>query len=135
MKNRYYKVKDDLLIEVKPAKAMIYTDKTTKPKILFRDMYKGYEYIIVSYGSHPCCYIGLDENNKFYGVNYMDIDLDVPEDAYSLGSWMYSKIEDIPDIGDMYQYHNLVFTIIEVEDRRIKRVKIEVTDPTEMVIE
>ena len=65
----------------------------------------------------------------------MDIDLDIPEDAYSLGSWMYSKIEDIPDIGDMYQYHNLVFTIIEVEDRRIKRVKIEVTDPTEIVVE
>ena len=61
----------------------------------------------------------------------MDIDLDIPEDAYSLGSWMYSKIEDIPDIGDMYQYHNLVFTIIEVEDRRIKRVKIEVMDPTQ----
>ena len=61
----------------------------------------------------------------------MGIDLDIPEDAYSLGSWMYSKIEDIPNIGDMYQYHNLVFTIIEVEDRRIKRVKIEVIDPTQ----
>ena len=61
----------------------------------------------------------------------MGIDLNIPEDAYSLGSWMYSKIEDIPDIGDMYQYHNLVFTIIEVEDRRIKRVKIEVMDSSE----
>ena len=61
----------------------------------------------------------------------MGIDLDIPEDAYSLGSWMYSKIEDIPDTGDMYQYHNLVFTIIEVEDRRIKRVKIEVMDSSE----
>ena len=59
----------------------------------------------------------------------MDIDLDSPEDAYSLGSWMYSKIEDIPEIGDMYQYHNLIFTIIEVEDRRIIRVKIEVVEP------
>ena len=56
----------------------------------------------------------------------MDVDLDIPEDAYSLGSWMYSKIEDIPNIGDLYQYHHLVFTIIEVEDRRIKRVKIEI---------
>ncbi len=59
----------------------------------------------------------------------MDIDLDIPEDAYSLGSWMYSKIEDIPEIGDMYQYHNLIFTIIEVEDRRIIRVKIGVVEP------
>ena len=61
----------------------------------------------------------------------MDIDLDIPEDAYSLGSWMYSKIEDIPDICDMYQYHHLVFTIIEVEDRRIKKVKIEVLPEVE----
>ena len=63
----------------------------------------------------------------------MDVELDIPEDAYSLGSWMYSKIEDIPNIGDMYQYHHLVFTIIEVEDRRIKRVKIELMEeqPTE----
>lgn len=58
----------------------------------------------------------------------MDVELDIPEDAYSLGSWMYSKIEDIPNIGDMYQYHHLVFTIIEVEDRRIKRVKIELME-------
>ena len=58
----------------------------------------------------------------------MDVDLDIPEDAYSLGSWMYSKIEDIPNIGDLYQYHHLLFTIIEVEDRRIKRVKIEVVN-------
>ena len=61
----------------------------------------------------------------------MGIDLDIPEDAYSLGSWMYSKIEDIPDIVDMYQYHHLVFTIIEVEDRRIKKVKIEVLPEVE----
>lgn len=63
----------------------------------------------------------------------MDVELDIPEDAYSLGSWMYSKIEDIPNVGDMYQYHHLVFTIIEVEDRRIKRMKIELMEeqPTE----
>ena len=31
----------------------------------------------------------------------------------------------------MYQYHHLVFTIIEVEDRRIKKVKIEVLPEVE----
>ena len=65
-------------------------------------------------------------------LDIMDIDIDTPEDAYSLGSWMYSKIEDIPDIGDMYQYHHLVFTIIEVEDRRIKKVKIEILPESAM---
>ncbi len=57
----------------------------------------------------------------------MGVDLAVPEDAHTLGSWIYSKIEDIPDVGDLYKYHHLIFTVVEVEDRRIKRVKIEVT--------
>ncbi|MGL4338109.1 MAG: hemolysin family protein [Turicibacter sp.] len=61
----------------------------------------------------------------------MEVDLNIPDDAYSLGSWMYSKIEDIPDLGDMYKYHHLIFTIIEVEDRRIKRVKIEIVNEEE----
>lgn len=77
MRNKYYKLKDNLLVEVTPAKAMIYTDKIGDPKILYRNAYKGYEYIIVSYGTHPCCYIGLDEHHKYYAVDYDDIDLDV----------------------------------------------------------
>ena len=77
MKNRYYKVKDDLLIEVKTIKDMIYTDKSGKPKILYNENYKGYEYIIVSYGTHPCCYIGMYEDDKNYNVDYSEIDLNV----------------------------------------------------------
>lgn len=61
----------------------------------------------------------------------IEVDLEIPDDAYSLGNWMYSKIEDIPDLGNVYQYHHLIFTIIEVEDRRIKKVKIEITEPVE----
>ena len=63
------------------------------------------------------------------------VDLTVPEEAHSLGSWIYSKIEDIPKVGDDYRYHQLLFTVIEVEDRRIKRVKIEVKDLEEIKIE
>lgn len=62
----------------------------------------------------------------------IEVDIAVPEDAHTLGSWIYSKIEDIPEIGDLYQYHHVLFTIIEVEDRRIKRVKIEITSQDEI---
>ena len=93
MRNNFYKVKDDLIIEVKPARAMIYTDKTGKPRILFRDMYKGYEYIIVSYGTHPCCYIGLPSNHEYYELDYDSIDLDVH------GGLTYSgRLLHLPDI-------------------------------------
>ena len=59
----------------------------------------------------------------------IDVDLDIPEDTHSLGGWIYSKIEDIPKIGDTHQYHHLLFTVAEVEERRIKRVKIEIENP------
>ena len=44
---------------------------------------------------------------------------------HSLGSWLYSKIEDIPCVGDLYQYQGLLFTVTEVEGRRIKYVQVE----------
>lgn len=58
----------------------------------------------------------------------IEVDMAVPEDAHSLGSWIYSKIEDIPKVGDDYRYYQLLFTVIEVEGRRIKRVRIEIKD-------
>lgn len=36
---------------------------------------RGYQYIVVSYGSHPCCYIRLMESDKFYNSEYDDIPL------------------------------------------------------------
>lgn len=32
--------------------------------------YKGYRFLIVSYGTHPCAYVVLPETSKFYGKNY-----------------------------------------------------------------
>ena len=49
-----------------------------------------------------------------------------PQENMSLGSWLYSKLEDIPKIGESYCYHHLIFTVSKVEDRRIKEVLIEI---------
>lgn len=65
----------------------------------------------------------------------LDIKWPVPEEVHSLGSWVFSKIEDIPKIGDTYTYHHLEFTIIEVEGRRIKRLQLEIKQPLEEVDE
>jgi len=64
----------------------------------------------------------------------IEMDMAVPEDAHSLGSWIYSKIEDIPKVGDDYRYYQLLFTVIEVEGRRIKRVRIEIKDFEEVSV-
>lgn len=55
----------------------------------------------------------------------MNLSSSLPEENVSLGSWLYSKIEDIPTVGDTYEYESLCFTISVVEDRRIQWVKIE----------
>lgn len=56
----------------------------------------------------------------------LEIELAVPEEVHSLGGWIYSKIEDIPKIGDKYNYHHLEFKVIDVEERRIKRLQLEI---------
>ena len=41
--------------------------------ILDKGNYKGLNYAIVSYGTHPCSYIFLPKGHKFYGKNYEEI--------------------------------------------------------------
>jgi len=65
----------------------------------------------------------------------LEIELAVPEEVHSLGGWIFSKIEDIPKIGDVYNYHHLEFTVIDVEGRRIKRLQLEIKPGTEITSE
>ena len=52
-------------------KQMEYKTKGTFD-VLADDTYKGYRFLIVSYGTHPCAYVVLPETSKFYGKNYED---------------------------------------------------------------
>lgn len=60
-----------------PIKAMIYTNIMHEGRVLYNSSYKGYEFYVVSYGTHPCCYILVDYNNPYFRVDYDYIDLDV----------------------------------------------------------
>ena len=57
-------------MRIKPVK--YYLDH--RIEILYTDNYKGYNYFIISYGTHPCAYVEIPKNHPYYGVNYMDID-------------------------------------------------------------
>ena len=49
----------------------IYTqEKTTK--ILENKKYKDIKYLIVTYGSHPCCYVEIPENHYLFGKSYYE---------------------------------------------------------------
>ena len=41
-------------------------------EVLADDNYKGYRFLIVSYGTHPCAYVVLPKTSKFYGKPYDD---------------------------------------------------------------
>ena len=46
-------------------------------EILDRGTYNGYEYCIILFGSHPCAYVVIPEDNPLYKKNYYDMDIDV----------------------------------------------------------
>ena len=54
---------------------------------------------------------------------------------YALGGFIISLLDFLPQDGDMNEvvYENLKFTILDVEDRRIGKVRVEITplDETE----
>ena len=53
---------------------MIYT-KNRKQTILDKGNYNEFNYVIVSYGTHPCCYVELPKGNKYYNQDYDDINI------------------------------------------------------------
>ena len=55
-------------------KEMVYTNER-KIEVLERNFYKGYEYLIVNYGTHPCCYVALESKHPYYGVFYDNINI------------------------------------------------------------
>ena len=38
---------------------------------------RGYHYVIVSYGTHPCAYVKIPKGHPYYGKFYDDVNLDV----------------------------------------------------------
>jgi len=62
----------------------------------------------------------LDDLCDLFGININEDD-----DVVPIGSWLYEKLEDIPNVNDEYVYGNLEFKITSVENRRIMRVMVE----------
>ena len=78
--------------------------------ILADGTYNGHEVRVISYGTHPCCYVKLDKDNKYYGKEWHDVMLDVHggitfseevsgEQRWSDGWWVGW---DYAHLGDCY---------------------------------
>ena len=53
-------------------KQMVYTADRNR-EILDMGEYKGFTYAIISLGWHPCAYVKIPENHKYFKVNYNDL--------------------------------------------------------------
>ena len=61
---------NDVYFEVELDKTLI----RYPSKILDSGQCFGFNYYIISYGSHPCCYIEIPNFHKLYNKNYWDIE-------------------------------------------------------------
>ncbi|MFC1627524.1 hemolysin family protein [Gemmatimonadota bacterium] len=62
--------------------------------------------------------VNLDEFEEFTGIA-------LPEDGWdTLGGFLYSLEGNVPEMGQILEWEDLLFTIVEIEGRRILKVKI-----------
>ena len=57
-------------------KEMIYEEQIKKPEILLQDEYQGYKYLVVSMGTHPCCYVEIPKTDAIYKDNSLIEEID-----------------------------------------------------------
>ncbi|WP_456270993.1 hemolysin family protein [Bacillus sp. AK031] len=60
------------------------------------------------------------------------LDVPEPESSYhTLGGWVIESFVDIPNEGESFDYENLKITVEEVENRRVRKIKVEVLESLE----
>ncbi|MBI5050391.1 MAG: HlyC/CorC family transporter [Nitrospirae bacterium] len=63
-------------------------------------------------------FTGLDEINDLVGTDLKS------EDFNTIGGFIFGLFGRLPKIGEQLRYHNLRFLILEMEDKKIEKVKI-----------
>ena len=99
----------DNIFFIDKIKEMVYSAEC-KIEILVEGFCGNFPFCIVSYGTHPCCYVGVGSKHPFYDEHYDSIDLNchggityaersndigskIMKNYYVLG-WDYAHIDD-----------------------------------------
>ena len=61
---------------------------------------------------------GLDEINDLVGVKLQS------EEFHTVGGFLFGLFGHLPKVGEQLRYHNLQFLILEMESKRIEKIKI-----------
>lgn len=92
-----------------------YGEMLDKPLILENKEYEGYEYYIITLGSHPCCYVLLPKGHCYHGEHYDDIPINchfgltyseptlLRDNIITGGEWVIGW--DYAHIGDYSIFH------------------------------
>lgn len=126
-------------------KEMVYT-KERMYEILDHGTYKGFEYVISSYGTHPCAYVGIPEGNAFYNKDWTEGEIDIDchwginysrkgihglmQDKWVLG-WDYAHVGDYLGYGFdgkkwtteeiLNEVHDVIDQIINLDSNDLKQ--------------
>ncbi|GAD15405.1 hemolysin-like protein [Geobacillus kaustophilus GBlys] len=58
------------------------------------------------------------------------MNIDVPRsESHTLGGWIFEMFERIPAVGETLQYGSLTFTVRQVDNRRIRKVLVSLSQP------
>lgn len=72
-------------------------------------------------------YIINGEYNVYDMFEELELDADDLEtDSNSVSGWVLENLGTIPAVGDGFTYENLKVTVIEIEEQRIKKVRLEI---------
>lgn len=66
----------------------------------------GFNYVIMSYGTHPCCYIQIPKEHRYYKKNYDDIDINCHGGLTFSESDLYFNLTESWWIGWDYAHCN-----------------------------
>ncbi|RSD26779.1 hemolysin family protein [Mesobacillus subterraneus] len=81
----------------------------------------------------------IDESTYEFDAQY-DLDdfaelfnVPMPETSYhNLGGWIFETLESIPENGDTFDYENLKIIVKEVENHRIRKIKVDIMPAVEV---
>ena len=55
---------------------------------------------------------------------YLQLEIDDEIDALTVNGWLMDQLGRVPEMGDKVEYHNFEITVIEMDDKRIEKVRI-----------
>src|SRR5690606_31401675 len=58
----------------------------------------------------------IEEVNEYFNINIEDRDND------TIGGWLFSQLQELPQVGQQARWNDYVFTVLETDNKSISRI-------------